>query len=325
MLELFKRYTFVSILLLIPYALILHLSTWFIPASTQEFHQDWFFTLLFDRLIENYQYATAFSISVMVIQAIIIAGLVNKFRLLNDGQLYPSLLFIILAGLSKQSMDLNPVLIANVFFTLALIQLFSIYQKKQAELSLFNFGFLTGLSSLFYLPFYVMVVLGILGLMVLRGFRPKEFLQLLGGFITIYMLLFSILYLLDLHNEFYITQICGYFNPYAFSMVFNSTGWITFGLVFSALLFCIISYSSFQIKLSILAQKLYDLLFWCLAISLASLLFLVINRPEHMIILYTPLSILLGTLLLKLKNPLISETVHLFLILLCLFLQFQNW
>lgn len=325
MLELFKRNTFISILLLIPYALILHLSAWFIPAGPVEFNQDWFFELIFNKLTENYQYATVFSILIIVIQAIVIAVLVNKFRILNDGQLYPSLLFIILVGLSKQTLDLNPVLLANVFFTLALYQLFNIYQKKQAGLHLFNFGFLTGLSSLIYLPYYIMIVLGVLGLMLLRGFRPKEFLQLLGGFITLYLLMFSILYLADLHNVFYVEQICSYFNPYMFSMVFNSTGWITFGLVFSALLFCLINYSSFQIKLSILSQKLFDLLFWCLGISLLSIVFLVITRPEHLIILYTPLAILLGTLLLKLKNPLISETVHLFLILLCLFLQFQNW
>jgi len=71
--------------------------------------------------------------------------------------------------------------------------------------------------------------------------------------------------------------------------------------------------------------KYYDLIFWCLFISLFSLFFLKVVSVSHLLMFITPLSILLGLLITKIKNSLFEETLHLIFVLTALFLQFQNW
>lgn len=117
----------------------------------------------------------------------------------------------------------------------------------------------------------------------------------------------------------------GFFKPFIFSMKFGSQGWIAFSLLFIFILLNLIQYPFFQFKRSIMAQKQFDLLFWTLLICGFSILFLQIDQVNHLIILFSPLALLTGVLLTKPKNPLLQETIHLFLLLSSLFLQFQNW
>lgn len=74
-----------------------------------------------------------------------------------------------------------------------------------------------------------------------------------------------------------------------------------------------------------MVQKQFEILFWSLLICLFSILFLKIELINHLMILFTPLALLTGLLLTKLKNPLLKETIHLFFLIVSLFLQFQNW
>lgn len=325
LLELFKRNTFMGALLLIPYAMVLHASSWFNKVSCPVSESCWLFLKLFKELSENNAFNITSSLILIVLQALWIGRMVSRFKLTGEGQLFSSLFFILFCGFHFSTLCFGPVLLANFFFTLALPELFGIYLKKKPALALFNYGFLVGLASLFYPPYYIFLVLGLVGILVLRVYHLKEILQIVGGFFNVYFLLFVSLYYFNLQTEFWDVQIAGFFRPFIFSMKFGSIGWIAFALLFIFVLINLIQYPFFQFKRSIMAQKQFDLLFWAILISGFSILFLQIDQVNHLIILYSPLALLTGVLLTKPKNPLIQETIHLFLLLCSLFLQFQNW
>lgn len=311
--------------MLLPYTLILHAAGWLTRLPDNISTNCWIYAKLIRSLQLSYAFENILSVVFILIQAILIGRITSKYKLNPDGQLFGSLFFILFCGMNGSTLNLNATLIANLFLTLAIHELFGIYQKKNANISLFNFGFLIGIASLFYLPYYNFLLLGCIGIVIMRRTLLKEIFQITGGFINVYLLLFAILYILGQHSEFWDHQISGFFSPFIFSMNFQGKGWVIFGILFILLLIIISQYQYFQTKRSIIVQKLADLCFWTIFIGLWSFFFLKIQQVHHIIILFTPLALLSGMLLSKLKNPLIKETLHLFLVITALFLQFQNW
>ncbi len=273
----------------------------------------------------SYRFEIFLSILIIFLHALVIGRITNKYKLNQEGQLFGSLFFIIFCGFHFSTLGLNATLIANLFLTLGIYELFGIYLKKNASIQLFNFGFLVGMASLFYPPYYVFLFLGLIGIVILRGTRIKEFLQLCGGFINVYLLIYAILYIFNVEHEFWNQQIAGFFSPFIFSMKISSIGWVAFSMIILFIILNVMQYQFFQSKRSIISQKQYDILFWALFVSLWSIFFLKIEQVHHLIVLFTPLALLSGMLLTKIKNPLLKETLHLFLVIASLFLQFQNW
>jgi hypothetical protein len=325
LLELYKRNTFFSLLLLLPYALGLHLGPGFVVLPIETSDHNWMYNSMIQPWLPSGLYEWAFASGFIFVQAVAIAKLISDFRLNPAGELFPSLFFMLFCGTHQQTLAFGAIHLANFFFVLSLFQLFRCYQKKRAVQQLFNFGFLIGVASLFYPPYCAFLFLGLAGLFVLRAYKTREWLQMLGGFCSVYLLAFAALYVANLHVEFFNKQIAAHFSPYIFSMEISSKGWIAFGIIVFAVLVSLLHYGFFQVKRNIAQQKYYDLFFWCLLAAFLSILFQRIDNPGHLVLIITPLSVLCGLLLTRVKNPLVAETTHLFLVAISLFLQFQNW
>jgi hypothetical protein len=325
LLELFKKNTFFSLLLLIPYAIILHAGAWFTQIPSTNSPNCWVYNKIVTGLELSYRIEIVLSVLLIIMQAVLIGRITSKYKLNSEGQLYGSLFFILFFGFHYSTLGLNAALIANLFLTFGVGELFGVYLRKNANIQLFNFGFLIGVASIFYVPYYVFLLLGLIGIVILRGTRFKELFQLLGGFINVYLLTYALLYAFNLQSEFWDQQIIGFFSPYIFPMKIVNMGWVALGLFTIFILIGLMNYQFFQSKRTIIVQKQYDLIYWMIFVSLWSIFFLKIDHIHHLIILFTPLSFLMGSLLTRLKNPLLMETLHLFLISTSLFLQFQNW
>ncbi|MDQ3143181.1 MAG: hypothetical protein M3Q56_13140 [Bacteroidota bacterium] len=325
LLQLFRKNIFLNSLLLIPYAFFLHLGVWLrkVPIESQE--ANWIFNQSFGRLSISYEWNLVLSVILITMEALLINRIVIQYRLNPNGQLFGGIFFILFCGFHSDTLLLSAPLVGNLFFLFALLQLFSIYQKKHSPIALFNVGFFIGLASLFYVPFYIFLFLGIIGLMVLKGFQFREMFQIIIGFGVLYFLSFSIFYFLNLHELFLNIQIGGFFKPYLFSMVLGSKGWIAFSILLILMLVCLVQFGLFQSRQTILLQKYYDLLFWTSFISMFSIFFLQVKEISHLILWITPLAFLVGLVMSKIKNQLIAETIHLIFVVTALFLQFQNW
>lgn len=326
MLEFFKRNTFFSLLLLIPYGAVLHIGPFLVQQDHYHTEQTWVFNQIFGHWAQAGGMDThVLSILLICFQSGLIAFLVSKFKLLPEGQLFPSIIFILLIGIHPRSLEFQAILLSNVFLILAIFQLLQIYQKKKAAIYLFNFGAFVAVATLFYTPNIFFLINGLIGLIILRGFKPRELFQLLGGFGNVFLLSFLILYILHWDNLFFEKQFTAVFSPFIFSMKFQNYGWVALGIILLLIILSISQYSFFQLKRNIAVQKIFDLMFWWLLAGFISICFVRIDNPAHMITIMPPLAILCGTLLTKVKNPLIAETIHLFLVMICLFLQFQSW
>ncbi len=325
MLQLFRKNLFFTTFLIFPYAIVLHLGTWLGQFQEPSYESDWIYHQLFGSISWSVQSSFIVSSLLIAIQAIMINRIVIHLKLNPEGQLFAGIFFIILCGFHHSTLALSPILVANLFFCGALYSVFDIYIRKNVPFHLYNFGFMIGLASLFYVPYYIFIFFGVFALVILRGFVLREFFQILFGFFNVYFLVFVLFYVLNLNQVFMDTQIKSYFSPYMFSMDFTSKGWVAFGIIMILFIICLIQFSFFQIKRTINIQKYYDLIFWCLFISLFSLFFLKVVSVSHLLMFITPLSILLGLLITKIKNSLFEETLHLIFVLTALFLQFQNW
>ncbi|NOT38315.1 MAG: hypothetical protein HOP11_13160 [Saprospiraceae bacterium] len=325
MLKLFRRNILLNTLLLLPYIFVVHSGRFFVNYDQAEYSHSWLFQKITQSLSVSDQNYFYFSHILIFLQAYILNVIANRVKIVPEGQLFPGLVFIILTGLHTSIFGVGPVLISNLFFVLALHSICSIYLNKNAILQLYNFGFFLGIACVFYLPASWFLVLGIFGLTVFRGFNLKEFLQTLSGFFTPIFLLFSLFYINNSLDIYWNNQVKEFFSPYILSMIFTSKGLIAFSIIILLFILAFVKFNLFQIKTQIAAQKFFDFMFWTSLISFFSILFFKIDSFSHIIFLITPLSILLGVIVSKVKNELLVETIHLIFVLLGLFLQLQNW
>ncbi len=314
-----------NILLIIPYAFALRLGLYFNMPKYQLDDKAWIYNKIADIFHFNGPYQYLWSIILVLIQAFLINYLVNRYKLNSEGQLFAGIVFIVLTGMHPATATIGPVQLANVFLILAMTQIMGIYIKKQAALQLYNFGLFIGLASLIYPPYIWFLVLGIAGITILKSFNWKEWLQLMAGWINVVFLLFVLVYFTGTESEFYNIQIKAYLSSYIIHLSPGLKGLILMIILFILLLLTLIQYNFYRIKRIVIIQKYYDFMFWTSFCSLLSLFFVKIEDCSHLILLITPLSILVALLLTKIKNPLLSETVHLLFAFSALFLQIQNW
>ncbi|MFN8279959.1 MAG: hypothetical protein U0V49_06715 [Saprospiraceae bacterium] len=325
MLQLFRKNMVFNNLLLIPYILIVHSGKFFVNYGQIHLDHSWLTDqlILWSGLTDNAQFYV--SLIILFVDALLLNQFVNDHKLNPDGQLFAGLVLIILSGFHPVLSGLTGLLIGSMFYILALRAVSNTYLMKNASLSIFNFGFYSGLATLFYTTYLWLVVLGIFGLIVFRGLSFRELMQLISGLVCVAILLAMFLYVKQLSAIYFADQYASLFSPYPLAMKFGGSGLVSFVIVMILFIAALLQFSVFQIKTHIGAQKVYDFLFWACLISLFSVMFVKIDNIAPLLILIMPLSVLLAVILAKIRNLLLAETLHLFFAILALFLQLQNW
>ena len=293
MIEIFRRNLFVNSILLLPYVFILRLNTVLHPVgftlgeSANVFQKSIFFTLT-DPLAQN-----IFANLLIFCQALLINHLYLKNRLSKNATLFPGLFYIIFITLIDENNLLAPILIANTFIILAVLNVLETYKLPQAKVYIFNTGFILAMASLFYSPYFAFILFGVISLLQLRSFKIAEKLQFFIGFGVPYFLLFTYRY------------------------------W--FGISFVDLDF--INEIFFRIPKfrteSIQAQKKIDIFYWVLLFCLIS--FFIFNTPglHHILSIAFPLSVLIGCLVSDAKRTVTLEIVHILVVSLIFITQFK--
>lgn len=92
---------------------------------------------------------------------------------------------------------LLPEQIANIFIALGLIKMIASHGLDDATYTVFDSGLFFGVAALFCLPAFMMIPVGILGLMVFRPFRGNEFVVFLIGHITPVLFYVALYYIVE--------------------------------------------------------------------------------------------------------------------------------
>lgn len=319
MLEIFRKNLFINSVLLLPYIFLVRLVSVIYPVAyttpentntLQTIIYSNFSGALLQNIIANF---------LIFIQALLVNHIFIKHRLSREITLLPGLIYVILVSIIADSVLLSPVLIANTFILVAVINLLRTYKLPNPSAFIFNSGFFLSVASLFYTPYIFMVLFGMIILLILRSFKLLEKIQYFIGFVLPYFFLYTYKYWADIRfvELSFIKDI--FFRWPQFRQDSLIVFYLSVGVILLALLLSIFNYNNLTGKKSVQIQKKIDIFYWILLNSIVSFLIFSTDGVFHLITLAFPLAILTGILISDSKARIAQELFH-FLVLTLIFL-----
>lgn len=120
-------------------------------------------------------------------------SIINSQNLLIEKRSYlPALFFILSSGWITGIQQISPALLGMIFMALGFMRFFYVFREKKNISALFDSGFLFALSSLFYLPFIVLIFVVWIGLLIFRYTGWRDWFISLSGFLTPWWILYGI-------------------------------------------------------------------------------------------------------------------------------------
>ena len=130
-----------------------------------------------------------FSIFLLLFQAIQINRLVSLNRLTNENSLFAGVLYLLMLSTTLEFIPLHAQILANTFIIMMFLDVFKQTRNVQLHLDMFNVGLWVGLASLFYFPYIIFLIIGILGVIYLRTYKWVDTVRALLGVLVPYFLL----------------------------------------------------------------------------------------------------------------------------------------
>ncbi len=311
MLALFRQNLFINSVLLLPYTIIVRIHSLIYPKVYVSSELDgWFNCSAFSWMADMPRTQAVLAILIIFIQAVSLNYILNRHRLALRPNLFPGVFYILFVSIAREYLALNPILLGNVFIIIMLVNLYKTYRIAQCSGAIFNIGFFIAMASSFYFPYIAYLIPCFIGLMMLRSFRLKERFQYIIGAFTFSYLLFALFFYFGLTPDYYVD----YMKSNLSLPQITSSGlqiYLPLTLFAIAIVSVIFNYYPLRKKKSIQSQKKIDILYWLLIISPLMIVFW--NRLDvySLLVLAIPLSILTGILIYRIKNQLLSEMLHL--------------
>lgn len=207
MIRQFRNLTPVNIFFLVVIALVLRVGAFVQLPEALEFN----FVESFFRLLLPVPAQSPFSpsvnvilaLAIIVIQAILLNRIVNRYNLLGKPSFLPALMYVTSSAVLMPFLVLSPTLLCNFFLIWLIEKFLSIYRRTDIGSVVFDMGMIVGLGTLIYFPFIAMLVLMYVCLMIFRPFSWREWLVGLLGFATIYFFVGVFYYVNDATDKFF--------------------------------------------------------------------------------------------------------------------------
>lgn len=311
MLALFRHNLFINSILLLPYTILVRIHSLIYPQAYISTASDgWFNCSAFSWMVETPRTQAVLAILIIFLQAVSLNYILNKNRLSLRPNLFPGVFYILFVSIAPEYLTLNPILLGNVFVIIVLINLFKAYRVAQCSGPIFNIGFFIAMASAFYFPYLLYLIPCFIGLLMLRSFRMKERFQYFIGALTFMYLLFAMFFYFGLTPDFYLDYMK---SNISFPAVVPSGLhiYVPLALFSMSIIAVVYRYYFLRKKKSIQSQKKIDILYWLMICSPLMIIFW--NRIDifSLLVLAIPLSILIGILIYRIKNQLLSEMIHL--------------
>lgn len=316
MLEFFRRNLFLNSLMLLPYTLLVRMQSLMhadqpIYASELSPLIAWINELMPSILMQN-----IIACVLVFLQAVYINRIVVKHRIGNQITLWPGLIYILLCSAVPQYTYLSAVIIANTFILSAFSDIFKIYKRPFAVKYIFNSGVFISVAGMIYPPYIAYLLAGFIGLAIIRSFKTKEMLQYLSGILVPFMLYGSWTFYRGGFQEKMGALVDSQFGFPSDLIPKDTLGYIYLGVILFIIIIAILSYSTYSMKKSIQVQKKIDILFWMIASAMIGLFINDNLTADHLLMLAIPLGVLLSMNLLKIKSVIMSELIHLAVLIL---------
>ena len=188
MLSLFRTNQLLASVLLIPYALLLHVGYWLVPLTEAApihgigsfYLQQW--------LGQHPVWMPTVVIGLLFIQGVLANLFMFDHRLGPDINLFTGVFVVFLGSLIPLFLPFAGYHVANIFLLLALLALMQVYKVNHAADHIFNTGLWLGIASMFQVQYLVFLLAALVGLTLLRKSSLREQLILTLGAFTPWLL-----------------------------------------------------------------------------------------------------------------------------------------
>lgn len=325
MLTLFRTNQSLANIFLLPYVVLLHLHLFIFPGTNPTVYEHGLLSSWVAKWLQDIPFwANITTILLLFVQAIMINSLVIKNRLSREISLFPGLFYVLLASFIPEFLQINPPLLANTFFILSLSSLLAVYKKPVAASLILNTGIWIGIASLFYFPYIILGILGLIGLNILRAFKLRERLMLLSGVFIPFFLFGVYFFWTDQLSSFMEQQFFFRLKWHPLIEGFHGIDYIKLGIFGLILLVTFLSYGQYTQKQNIQVQKKINILYWATVLFFGSLAFTAYTGLMNLLYLTIPLSMLLSLNFIYMKKR-SAETIHIILLASILYLQYKSW
>jgi hypothetical protein len=144
--------------------------------------------------------ATTYTILALLMtfgQAIYLRGVSIRHRLFSRPSYLPAFAFVLLSSLHPVLGSFSPPLLANWLIIGALDTVLGFTSREEERRRIFNAGFLLGLAAALVFPDIVYAIFLVLTLILLRPFRPGEWVVAALGYLTPFYFAAGLLFLID--------------------------------------------------------------------------------------------------------------------------------
>ena len=324
MLALFRTNQLFLSILLIFYVAALHIAAFVFPDAANYSNPGIFSQVVYDWIGNNSTIANILSIILLCLQGILINVVVAENRLTKEVNLFPGLIYILVASLFLEFLHLSPLHLANTFLIIVLMEVMATYKKPNAADRIFNAGFWTAVASLFYFSYSIFLILIFVALNILRAFNFKERLMYLVGATVPYILSGIYYFWHDQLDYFIKKQFAENISYLDFQMSVETMTYVKIGLFSILILAVLLSYGSYTFKQNIQIQKKISILFWAIIIGAFSVLFQSKIQLDHLLILAVPIGFLFSFNFTNMSSR-FAELLHFFILVIVFVLQYQSF
>lgn len=255
------------------------------------------------------------------VQAFLTNRLVLRDTLMKPPNFYPAFFYLIFASLAFANDGFSPVLLASTFIILGCFEFFRIYKLFKSAIHIFNGGLLFSIASLIYPPCVILYVCCSIIILILRSYNIKERIQLLLGFTTPVYLLAIYFYLT---ND--LSAIKSTFSNMGFYLHrIDFTDQLSMASISIYVLFVLSSilyYRRVIIKKGIQIEKKLSSLYWIMLFVFFMIFLIDPLTINHLGLLAFPLSILIGSVILTIKQGILVELFGILSLVAAFFINF---
>lgn len=259
---------------------------------------------------------------IMLLSALYLIQINSKYIIVKQRTYLLALLYILFSSSFLPLQRLNPSALAALFLIISMDYLFSIYESKSVNNSVFMGAFFIGIASLIYLPAAFYILIAFVAIIILKANHLRDWIISVIGFLTPWFFVGVYYYLIN--DDLYFiadiveknwTSLSGN-KVYGLSFIlFYAFGGIIF---FISTLYLLGSLPTLKIK----NRQFFSLFLWFLFVTAIITFLLPFSSIEIVYIASFPVAFLVTNFFVSTRNKFWPETLFSILFALAVVLQF---
>ncbi|MCD6354368.1 MAG: hypothetical protein J7L95_02355 [Prolixibacteraceae bacterium] len=259
----------------------------------------------------------------LIVLALLMQQINNRYTFIRRRTFLPATLFVFIVSGFTGMHTLHPVYFAAVFLLLAILRLFTIFDKPKSYSAIFDSGLLLGIGSLFYFNLFLLLPAFWAGIAILsRDYRWREFVVLFIGFLLPFIFAFGYSFLTDQLMELlkiFERNIVTVNNHFKLNISLH---------IFLGFLILLTGIGSVRIiqqydSKKVSTRKYFVVFFLLFIFSMSGFIFIPATSQEMLVITAIPVTFLVSNLFVFMKNNFWSNLLFYLFTAMVIFMQFD--